>query len=270
MPITPSDEAETVTGAMPDANAGACVVEPWAAPTSGDAVPAEAACVAANDWAATGDFGNSSVTGVFIVAGCVVEGVHVHAVAGTVPRAIAAGGAAGSTVSGLAASCAALDAAGAAAANGPISALARGVVSAIGEAGRAANGGMFPAGFTSACASAMPCGTLADAVRSIAGAGCAVDLSSASNDAGGLLVARSWAASVLACAKAAWAGSDPVTFVDDSATGFHADASNAGTGGLARSSHGARSMGASNDGTGAIPDAGVAATSLACRVSSLA
>ncbi|EKS9883056.1 hypothetical protein QDD70_007777 [Burkholderia cepacia] len=170
----------------------------------------------------------------------------------------------------LAASSAALDAAGAAAANGLVSELARGVVSAIGEEGRAANGAMFPAGFTSARVSAMPCGTLVDAVRSIAGADCAVDLSSVSNDAGGLLVARTWAASGVVCAKAAWAGSDPVTSVDDSATGFQADASNAETGWLARSSHGARSMGASNVGAGEIPDAGAAAASSACRISSLA
>ncbi|WP_275691230.1 hypothetical protein [Burkholderia sp. Tr-849] len=115
------------------------------------------------------------MTGVFVVAGCAVEGVHVHAVAG----------AAGSIVSGLAAPDAA--GAGAAAANGLLSALARGVVSAVGEEGRAANGAMFPAGFTSA----MPCGTLADAVRSIAGAGCAAYLSSTSMGAGGLLAARS-------------------------------------------------------------------------------
>ncbi|WP_179255401.1 hypothetical protein [Burkholderia sp. HI2714] len=118
------------------------------------------------------------MTGVFVMAGCAVEGVHVHAVVG----------AAASIVSGLAAP----DAAGAgAAANGLLSALARGVVSALGEEGRAANGATFPAGFTSACASAMPCGTLADAVRSIAGAGCAAYLSSASMGAGGLLAARS-------------------------------------------------------------------------------
>ncbi|WP_432207727.1 hypothetical protein [Burkholderia contaminans] len=137
---------------------------------------------------AAGDFGNSAVTGVFVGAGCAVAGVHVHAVAGAVPSAVAARGAAGSTASDLAASSAALDAAGAAAANGLVSALARGVVSTIGEEGRAANGTLFPAG--SACALAIPGGTLADTVRSIAGAGCAVYLSSVSMDAG-LLAARS-------------------------------------------------------------------------------
>ncbi|UKD10689.1 hypothetical protein L3V59_13560 [Burkholderia aenigmatica] len=54
--------------------------------------------------------------------------------------------------------------------------------------------------------------------------------------------------------------------VDDSATGFQPDASNVETGWLARSSHGARSMGASNDGAGVIPDAGAAGASSAYRI----
>ncbi len=118
------------------------------------------------------------------MAGCAVDGVHDHAAVGVASRAIADGRAADSTVSGLAAS----GAAGVgAAANGLASALARGGVSAIGEEGRAANGAMFPAGFTSA----MPCGTRADAVRSIAEAGCAVTVSSVSSDADGLPAAMS-------------------------------------------------------------------------------
>ncbi|WP_414142878.1 hypothetical protein [Burkholderia cepacia] len=78
------------------------------------------------------------------------------------------------------------------------------------------------------------------------------------------------AASFLGCAATASAGSDPVAFVDDSAAAFHADASNAETGRLARSSHGARSMGASNEGEGAdgIPVVGAAGASSAYRSSS--
>ncbi|WP_416360335.1 hypothetical protein [Burkholderia cepacia] len=80
------------------------------------------------------------------------------------------------------------------------------------------------------------------------------------------------AASRLGCAAAASAGSDSVASVDDSAAGFHADASNAETGRLARSSHGARSMGASNEGEGTdgIPGVGAAGASSAYRISSSA
>ena len=47
-PVTSSEEDVAVTGAMLDADAGACAVESWAASASGEAAAAEAVCTAAN------------------------------------------------------------------------------------------------------------------------------------------------------------------------------------------------------------------------------